>query len=199
MQLRDSIPEDAIVAPVEASEVAAAAFKAVDKGELEPDFDPRIADNFNGINWSRLPRNTNRIFWLCHICHKRKAATTGFAETTEATSTAARHLNRDYRITNASEQPPQQLLRGQKSLEIMLKGGFGVSQRVANEIGNFDVQSFRIAAISWLVDNNLALCQFEDPAFRMMIHFTNPEAEQAHKRCAVCDEAVQLHAASGRR
>ncbi|KAG9376260.1 hypothetical protein A1F94_012807 [Pyrenophora tritici-repentis] len=182
MQLRDSIPEDAIVAPVEASEVAAAAFKAVDKGELEPDFDPRIADNFNGINWSRLPRNTNRIFWLCHICHKRKAATTGFAETTEATSTAARHLNRDYRITNASEQPPQQLLRGQKSLEIMLKGGFGVSQRVANEIGNFDVQSFRIAAISWLVDNNLALCQFEDPAFRMMIHFTNPEAEQAHKR-----------------
>ncbi|KAI1521065.1 hypothetical protein PtrSN002B_012470 [Pyrenophora tritici-repentis] len=56
MQLRDSIPEDAIVAPVEASEVAAAAFKAVDKGELEPDFDPRIADNFNGINWSRLPR-----------------------------------------------------------------------------------------------------------------------------------------------
>ncbi|KAI1522038.1 hypothetical protein PtrSN001A_011921, partial [Pyrenophora tritici-repentis] len=111
MQLRDSIPEDAIVAPVEASEVAAAASEAVDEGEPEPDFDPRMADNFDGINWSRLPRymkplrtqkqkkswvynygyrltlrsNTNRIFWLCHICHKRKAATAGFAETTEAT------------------------------------------------------------------------------------------------------------------
>lgn len=132
MQLRDSIPEDAIVAPVEASKVAVAASKAVDKGEPEPNFDPRMADNFDGINWSRLPRymkplrtqkqkkswvynygyrltlrsNTNRIFWLCHICHKRKAATAGFAETTEATSTAARHLNRDHRITNAGEQPP---------------------------------------------------------------------------------------------
>ncbi|KAA8615967.1 hypothetical protein PtrV1_11367 [Pyrenophora tritici-repentis] len=221
MQLRDSIPEDAIVAPVEASEVAAAASEAVDEGEPEPDFDPRMADNFDGINWSRLPRymkplrtqkqkkswvynygyrltlrsNTNRIFWLCHICHKRKAATAGFAETTEATSTAARHLNRDHGITNAGEQPPQQLLGGQKSLEMMLKGGFGVSQRVANEIGNFDVQSFRIAAVSWLVDNNLALCQFEDPAFRRMIHFANPEAEQAlwSSRTSVAQFVMRLY------
>ncbi|KAI1508853.1 hypothetical protein Ptr86124_012152 [Pyrenophora tritici-repentis] len=200
MQLRDSIPEDAIVAPIEASEVAAAASEAVDEGEPEPDFDPRMADNFDGINWSRLPRymkplrtqkqkkswvynygyrltlrsNTNRIFWLCHICHKRKAATAGFAETTEATSTAARHLNRDHGITNAGEQPPQQLLGGQKSLEMMLKGGFGVSQRVANEIENFD---------------------FEDPAFRRMIHFANPEAEQAlwSSRTSVAQFVMRLY------
>ncbi|KAI1663688.1 hypothetical protein L13192_12377 [Pyrenophora tritici-repentis] len=142
-----------------------------------------------------LRSNTNRIFWLCHICHKRKAATAGFAETTEATSTAARHLNRDHGITNAGEQPPQQLLGGQKSLEMMLKGGFGVSQRVANEIGNFDVQSFRIAAVSWLVDNNLALCQFEDPAFRRMIHFANPEAEQAlwSSRTSVAQFVMRLY------
>ncbi|KAI0568097.1 hypothetical protein Alg215_12362 [Pyrenophora tritici-repentis] len=38
------------MAPVEASKVAAAASKAVDKGELEPDFNPRIANNFNSIN-----------------------------------------------------------------------------------------------------------------------------------------------------
>jgi hypothetical protein len=61
----------------------------------------------------------------------------------------------------------------------MLKGGVGVSQRVANKIGNFNVQSFQIAAVSWLVDNNLALCQFEDPAFRRIIQFANPEAKQA--------------------
>ena len=54
--MRDFIPEDAIVAPVEASEVVTAAFEAVDEGELEPDFDPHMADNFDGINWSRLPR-----------------------------------------------------------------------------------------------------------------------------------------------
>jgi hypothetical protein len=157
--LRDSIPEDAIVAPVEASEVATAASEAVDEGEPEPDFDPRMADNFDGINWSRLPRymkplrtqrqkkswvynhgyrltlrsNTNRIYWLCHICHKRKAATASFAETTEATSTAARYLNKDHGIINAGQQPPQMLLGGQKSLEMMLKSSVGVSRRKGYE------------------------------------------------------------------
>ncbi|KAI1507749.1 hypothetical protein Ptr86124_013282 [Pyrenophora tritici-repentis] len=42
MQLRDSIPKDAIVAPIKASKVAIAASKAVDKGELKPDFDPQL-------------------------------------------------------------------------------------------------------------------------------------------------------------
>jgi hypothetical protein len=121
--------------------------------------------------------------------------TAGFTETTEATSTAARHLNKNYGITNAGQQPPQQLLRGQRSLDIMLNGGVGVSQRVANEIGNFDVQSFQIAAVSWLVDNNLALCQFEDPAFRKMIQFANPEAEQAlwSSRTSVAQFVIRLY------
>ena len=78
---------------------------------------------------------------------------------------------------------------------MMLKGGFSVSQRVANEIGNFDVQSFRIAAVSWLVDNNLALCQFEDPAFRRMIQFANPEAERAlwSSRTSVAQFVMRLY------
>jgi hypothetical protein len=62
---------------------------------------------------------------------------------------------------------------------MMLKSGVSVSQSVANAIGNFDVQSFQIAAVSWLVHNNLALRQFEDPGFRKMIQFASPEAEQA--------------------
>jgi hypothetical protein len=48
--LPNSIPKDAIVAPIKASGVATAAPEAVDKGELEPDFDPRMVDNFDGIN-----------------------------------------------------------------------------------------------------------------------------------------------------
>jgi hypothetical protein len=62
---------------------------------------------------------------------------------------------------------------------MMLKSGVSVSQSVANAIGNFDVQSFQIAAVSWLVNNNLALRQFEDPGFRRMIQFASPEAERA--------------------
>jgi hypothetical protein len=91
-QVRDSIPEDEIFAPVEASEVATAASEAVDEDAEEPDFDPRMVDNFEGI-WGLLPRymkplrtqkqkkswvydhgyqltlrkNTNRIVFLCRI------------------------------------------------------------------------------------------------------------------------------------
>jgi hypothetical protein len=104
------MPEDAIVAPVEASEVATAASEAADEEVQMSEFDLCMVDNYDGIDWSRLPRfikpvrapkikkswvydhsyrltlrdNTNRIYWLCHICHRRKAVGVGFAETTEA-------------------------------------------------------------------------------------------------------------------
>jgi hypothetical protein len=204
-QVRDSIPKDEIVAPVEVSEVATAASEAVDEDAEEPDFDPHMVDNFEGINWSLLPRymkplrtqkqkkswvydhgyrltlcsNTNRIVFLCHICHKRKAAGIGFSDTTDATSTAVRHLKKDHGITKDGKLPPPQLLHGQKSLESVLGLGVRVSQSAANELGNFDIQAFRIAAVNWLVDNNVALRQFEDSAFRTMIQFANPEAEKA--------------------
>jgi hypothetical protein len=62
----------------------------------------------------------------------------------------------------------------------MLTGaGVRVSQAIANEIGNFDVQAFRLSAVCWLVDNNISLRQFEDPAFRAMIQFANLEAEKS--------------------
>jgi hypothetical protein len=100
-QVRDSIPEDEIFAPVEASEVATSASEAVDEDAEEPDFDPRMVDNFEGIDWGLLPRymkplrtqkqkkswvydqgcrltlrrNTNRIVFLCRICETTKRPT----------------------------------------------------------------------------------------------------------------------------
>jgi hypothetical protein len=62
---------------------------------------------------------------------------------------------------------------------MVIGSGVRVNQQVANEFASFDTQAFRIAAVSWLVDNNLALRQFEDPAFRKMLKFANPEAEKA--------------------
>ncbi|KAI0603858.1 hypothetical protein TUN205_11899, partial [Pyrenophora tritici-repentis] len=61
----------------------------------------------------------------------------------------------------------------------MTEGGVDVPQGVANELGNFDVQRFRYAAVTWLVDNNHPLREFETPAFRQMIEFANPEAADA--------------------
>jgi hypothetical protein len=62
---------------------------------------------------------------------------------------------------------------------MIANSGVRVSQSVANELGSFDIQAFRIAAVSWIIDNNIALSQFESPAFRSMIRFSNPEAEKA--------------------
>lgn len=58
-QLRDSQPEDAIVAPEDGSNEAAVA-TTVDSDTLESDtnsaFNNNIVDMFNGIDWTRLPR-----------------------------------------------------------------------------------------------------------------------------------------------
>jgi hypothetical protein len=62
---------------------------------------------------------------------------------------------------------------------MMANNGVIVSQDVANESGNFDVQAFRLSAIMWLVDNNIPITQFEQPAFRAMMECANPEAEKA--------------------
>jgi hypothetical protein len=61
----------------------------------------------------------------------------------------------------------------------LMERGMPVSQRVANAMGGFNVQRFRLAAVLWLVDNNYPLREFETPAFRAMIEFTNPEAAAA--------------------
>jgi hypothetical protein len=55
-QLRNSVPEDAIVAPVEASEVATAASRAADEDVQISEFDSRMVGNYDRIDWSRLPR-----------------------------------------------------------------------------------------------------------------------------------------------
>jgi hypothetical protein len=54
-RLRESQPQDTIVA-AEGSKAATVA-TAKDDNALE-DFDAAFADNFNGIDWSRLPRYT---------------------------------------------------------------------------------------------------------------------------------------------
>ncbi|KAI0603642.1 hypothetical protein TUN205_12148, partial [Pyrenophora tritici-repentis] len=50
---------------------------------------------------------------------------------------------------------------------------------VANELTNFNIQEFRLAAVTWLVENNLPLSQFESSSFRNMIQLASVEAERA--------------------
>ena len=68
---------------------------------------------------------------------------------------------------------------GQQTIADALKVGVEVSQSAANVLGNFDVQRFRLAAVTWLVANNHPLREFETESFRRMLRFANPAAEEA--------------------
>jgi hypothetical protein len=62
----------------------------------------------------------------------------------------------------------------------MLKQNSGkVLQTAANKLFGFNTQRFQMAAVSWLVENNHPLSEFESPAFRRLITAANPQAETA--------------------
>jgi hypothetical protein len=123
-QFRESQPEAAIVAPAEGSSAATVAITEEDEDSSEDcnkGLDERFADNFDGIDWARLPlyckpvatqkqrkswvyrygyrvaliKDPDRLFFVCRYCHQHKwidAGQGGIYETTLSTSTSARHL-----------------------------------------------------------------------------------------------------------
>ena len=61
--------------------------------------------------------------------------------------------------------------------QVIKDGKISIPQDFANELGYFKAHSFRLAAVTWLVENNHPLREFETPAFRQLIAAANPEAE----------------------
>jgi hypothetical protein len=94
-QLRESQPEDAIEAPADDSSEAAAATTGDDDTSDASGFDGDLEDDFDGINWQRLPlyykpvasqtarkswiyrhgyrvallANPRQLFFVCRYCH----------------------------------------------------------------------------------------------------------------------------------
>ncbi|KAF2876031.1 hypothetical protein BDV95DRAFT_466503, partial [Massariosphaeria phaeospora] len=172
----------------------------------DANFDARFEDNFDGIDWARLPdymaplrtqkhkkswiyrhgyrvclrRLPQRIFFVCAYCHRDKTIDRGgtrLYDVTASTSSAANHLQAQKRGHRLTPTGERiPLPGGQRTLQQVIQGGIIVPQAVGNALGNFDVQRFRIAAIEWLVANNHPLREFETPAFRNMLEMANPEA-----------------------
>ncbi len=166
-------------------------------------------DNYDGIDWNRLPnlqkpsqtskrkaswiykygyrcqnrKNPDLIIWVCRYCHQHKITGRGQYNVTNATSAAANHLKQrsrghGYNEKGIIEGPSTR--GGQLSVIQSLQfQGVNVPQRVANEIEGFDGQAFRDIAVSWVVENNHPLREFETEAFRAMIKAANPLAEAA--------------------
>jgi hypothetical protein len=97
------------------------------------------------------------------------------------TSTSARHLKQQKRGHGHLAPSKARLTKVvDRSLRAIIKNGkIKVIQAVANELSGFDCQDFRVAAVSWLVENNHPLREFETPAFRAMLKAANLEAAKA--------------------
>jgi hypothetical protein len=100
-------------------------------------------------------------------------------ETTLSTSGAIKHIaiNRAGHQRNAKGEPVR--LSRQSSLRFTVNSGLKLTQDLANSMGNFDVHGFQYTAVTWLVNNNHPLREFETPAFKEMIAYANPEAAEA--------------------
>ncbi|KAG9384373.1 Dimer-Tnp-hAT domain containing protein [Pyrenophora tritici-repentis] len=203
-QLRDAIPEATIQPPAEGSRAATEATSEAIEGGDDTGFDDEFTDNFDGIDWKRLPRFTKPLrtlkrnkSWVyqygyrvasLHLC--------AYPEVTKSTSNAINHLAQKllgHGYDRKGKLDSITLPRGQTTLKMMTEGGVDVPQGVANELGNFDVQRFRYAAVTWLVDNNHPLREFETPAFRQMIEFANPEAADALWQAITASAAALTH------
>jgi hypothetical protein len=203
-QLRESQAEDVIVAPAKGSEAATAA-----KGATDECFDTHLEDDFEGIDWTRLPqymkplasvrtkrswiyrygwrvaliKDPDRIFFVCRHCHKHRIIDCGgggIYETTKAPSSAARHLEEERR-GHGYTAPNKATVVAQESVlgRVLKDGKIRVLQAVANEFSSFNTQRFRLAAVGWLVENNHPLSEFKSPAFRRLIAMASSEAEAA--------------------
>jgi hypothetical protein len=128
-----------------------------------------------------LLTDPEQVFWVCRYCHIHKYINAGRGGVfpAAATTQAPRHLC-ELRPGHSYQLPsnPRSVVN-EGSMRSLLKSGVPVPQEVANELGNFNIQRFRLAAVGWPVDNNHPLSEFEKPAFRDMIAMANPEAEVA--------------------
>ncbi|KAG9379910.1 Dimer-Tnp-hAT domain containing protein [Pyrenophora tritici-repentis] len=157
--------------------------------EASVDTEPDNGDNFDGINWDRLPRfmkplttgrrvkswifqhgyrvvelyDQNRVWFVCKYCHIHKVIDTG-----------GKTRPWLYKDGLKPRRTGQQL-----SLRQTLETGVAVSQEAANAMGNFNIQQFREVAVFCLLDNNLPMELLARPSFREMISLANPEAEAA--------------------
>ncbi|KAG9379212.1 Dimer-Tnp-hAT domain containing protein [Pyrenophora tritici-repentis] len=168
--LRESRAEETIIPPPEGSEhatVAAsgAASEAVDEGFVW------VEDKYDGFNWSRYPKHckpptslSNRASWV--YSHSYRIALRSNVAKSRGSATIA------ISTISTTVAPRKETL-----LERALQKG--CSQAVANELTNFNIQEFRLAAVTWLVENNLPLSQFESSSFRNMIQLASVEAERA--------------------
>lgn len=203
------LEEDISLPPTDGSKAATVATTEVADEATEELFGSSFAMNLDGIAWERLPRfckpgstpghgpswifrhgyrvallaDPKQIWFICRYCHQHKIIDSGGASAYDvslATSAAAKHLGLKKRGHNLTRDGIKQPLQGGgRTIAQVVNAGVEVPQDVANKLGSFDQQRFRLAAVTWLVDNNHPLRELTSPSFREMIELANPAAAAA--------------------
>jgi hypothetical protein len=149
-QLRKTLDKAAIVAPLEGSKAATVAMAEGKQSSDEDAEEDRFADDFDGIDWARLPllmkppatqrqrkswvyRHGYRVtsikapaskWFVCKYCHQHKiidAGGAGLFNVTKATTSAATHLGLNVHGHNLTKQ-------GSKPLKVLAGGQLSVRQ-----------------------------------------------------------------------
>ncbi|KAF1936074.1 hypothetical protein EJ02DRAFT_482327 [Clathrospora elynae] len=114
---------------------------------------------------TRIAKMGNLLHSTVHYQHKYTDIGHGIYYTSGACSAAAHHLAEDkpgHRIA-APNKPP--IIEKVSVISVLIDGTLPVSQAVANKLGGFSIQRFRLAAVGWLIENNHPISEFESLAF----------------------------------
>ncbi|KAF7572915.1 hypothetical protein PtrM4_078200 [Pyrenophora tritici-repentis] len=173
------------------------------------DLNGRFEDRYEGLDWLDIPRymkplrtlkgrkswvfahgyrvalisEPSRTFWICQHCYQHRRVDGRQAlEVTRSTTSAISHMGQNragHRLNRQGQSTQAILSHGQMTLRVLGESGAVVPQAIANAIGNFNVQAFRYAVVSWLIKNNHPLREIETASFREMVAYANPEAVDA--------------------
>jgi hypothetical protein len=109
---------------------------------------------------------SSQVYFVCKICHLRyHKACSSIYDTTTLPSTAAPHLNTAHQIYNPDKPAALAASTTEHTLRSYYKAGGKVPQDVHNALTGFDVQLFCLKAMTWLVEGNHSLSEFERPEF----------------------------------
>jgi hypothetical protein len=61
----------------------------------------------------------------------------------------------------------------------ILNGNLNLNQKLVGQPSDFNIHAFRAAAVTWLLENNHPLREFETSAFCSMLKAANPDAARA--------------------
>ncbi|KAG9375515.1 hypothetical protein A1F94_013919, partial [Pyrenophora tritici-repentis] len=142
--------EETIIPPPEGSEHATVAASGAASEAPPTSLSNRASWVYSHGYRIALRSNVAKVTWICHYCYKHKFTTVGrgIHDVSQSPSAPARHLEKTRKVM--AKPPSKRTVAPRKETLLERALQKGCSQAVANELTNFNIQEFRLAAVTWL-------------------------------------------------